>query len=284
MENKYNELEMAKNLFLNGLSNQTNIYNELRLVATYMRRYLDYKPKELRLQMYGYSERYIVGYRREKYYPIINKAINQAIKKGSCLIEIKDVPIYQEELDLINSFELSPTYEHECRKLMFTILVKMKLNRAIFEIRNTDEEKTSSGLFFKGGQRKYNELKKQAKIPDKIRLNEDLFHSLYQDELVVPMYNGLIRFKFMEELNELELDKEVIRISQFDEIGWYYDYLMGDTKVKLCESCDKLIKIKSKTKPEKYCEKCAKEKELEKYARYNDKRKDATTCDSDINP
>ena len=31
----------------------------------------------------------------------------------------------------------------------------------------------------------------------------------------------------------------------------------GDLKTKLCESCGKLIKIKSKTKPEKYCEKCA---------------------------
>ena len=46
---------------------------------------------------------------------------------------------------------------------MFTILTKMKLNKEIFNIRNTDEEKECSGKFFKGGQRKYNELKKQAK-------------------------------------------------------------------------------------------------------------------------
>ena len=255
--NKYNELNMAKDLFLNGLKEQTNIYNELRLVATYMRRYLDYKPKELRLQMYGYSEKFIVGYKREKYYPIINKAINQAIKKGSCLIDIDSIFIYKEELDLINSFDINSNYEYECRKLMFTILTKMKLNRAIFEIRNTDEEKTSSGMFFKGGQRKYNELKKQAKLSEKIRINEDLFHSLYQNKLVTPMYNGLIKFDFMEELNKVEKKEELIEVKQFDEIGWFYDYLMGDKKIKLCESCNKLIKVKSKTKPEKYCEECA---------------------------
>lgn len=257
--NKYNELNMAKDLFLNGLNEQTNIYNELRLVATYMRRYLDYKPKELRLQMYGYSEKFIVGYKREKYYPIINKAINQAIKKGSCLIDIDSIFIYKEELDLINSFDINSNYEYECKKLMFTILTKMKLNRAIFEIRNTDEEKTSSGMFFKGGQRKYNELKKQAKLSEKIRINEDLFHSLYQNKLVTPMYNGLIKFDFMEELNKVEKKEELIEVKQFDEIGWFYDYLMGDKKIKLCESCNKLIKVKSKTKPEKYCEECAKE-------------------------
>lgn len=255
--NKYNELNTANDLFLNGLKEQTNIYNELRLVATYMRRYLDYKPKELRSQMYGYSEKFIIGYKREKYYPIINKAINQAIKKGSCLIDIDSVSIYKEELDLINSFRIESNHEYECRKLMFTILTKMKLNRAIFEIRNIDEEKTSSGLFFKGGQRKYNELKKQAKLSEKIRINEDLFHSLYQNKLVTPMYNGLIKFDFMEELNKVEKKEELIEVKQFDEIGWFYDYLMDDKKIKLCESCNKLIKVKSKTKPEKYCEECA---------------------------
>lgn len=266
---KYNELEMAKDLFLNGLKEQTNIYNELRLVATYMRRYLDYKPKELRLQMYGYAEKFIIGYKREKYYPIINKAINQAIKKRSCLIDIDNIVIYKEELDLINSFVVESQYEYECRKLMFTVLAKMKLNRAIFDIRNTDEEKTSSGMFFKGGQRKYNELKRQAKISEKIKINEDLFHSLYQSKLVTPMYNGLIKFDFMEKLNELERKEELIKIDQFDEIGWYYDYLMGDKKIKLCECCGKLIKIKSnKDYSTKYCEYCKYVIKLEQNRKY----------------
>ena len=156
---------------------------------------------------------------------------------------------------------------------MFTILIKMKLNRAIFEIRNIDEEKTSSGLFFKGGQRKYNELKKQAKLSEKIRINEDLFHSLYQNKLVTPMYNGLIKFDFMEELNKVEKKEELIEVRQFDEIGWFYDYLMGDKKIKLCESCNKLIKVKSKTKPEKYCEECAYTMNLEKQKERDLKKK-----------
>lgn len=276
---KYNELEMAKDLFINGLKEQTNIYNELRLVATYMRRYLDYKPKELRVQMYGYAKVYISGYKREKHYPIINKAINQAIKKGSCLINIDNIIIYKTELDLINSFTIHSQYEYECRKLMFTILVKMKLNKEIFEIRNTDEEKESSGLFFKGSQRKYNELKKQAKIADKTKLNEELFHSLYQNKLVTPMYNGLIKFDFMEKLKEVKLTDELIKVDKFDEIGWYYDYLMGDKKVKLCECCNKLIKIKSnKDHSTKYCNDCKEEKQQEWSRESMKKLREANKC------
>lgn len=258
MNSKYNELEMAKDLYENGLCNMNNIGNELRLVAIYIRRVLDLKPKQLREQMYGYSEKFIIGYKREKYYPIINRAINNATKKGSCLISIESIPIYKEELDYINSVEIESEHEYECRKLMFTILTKMKLNKEIFNMRNTDEDKSCSGKYFKGGQRKYNELKRQAKISDKIKLNEELFHDLYKSKLVEPKYNGLIEFKFIDEINELEESDEIISVNQFEDIGWYYDEYMGDTKIKRCEVCGKLIKIKSKHDgSSKYCEKCA---------------------------
>lgn len=277
MNDKYNELEVARNLYENGLQNMNSIGNELRLVAIYIRRVLDLKPKQLREQMYGYAEKYIIGYKREKYYPIINRAINNATKKGSCLISIESIQILQNELDYINSVEIESEHEYECRKLMFTILTKMKLNKEIFNIRNTDEDKSCSGKYFKGGQRKYNELKRQAKIPDKIKLNEELFHDLYKSKLVEPKYNGLIEFKFIDEINKLDESKEIISINQFDDIGWYYDLYMGDKKIKQCEVCGKLIKIKSnKDTSTKYCDKCKEESikeswRLSKQKQRNDK-------------
>ena len=53
---------------------------------------------------------------------------------------------------------------------------------------------------------------------------------------------------------------KVVEINQFDDIGWYYDLYMGDAKIKQCESCGKLIRIKSKKdNSSKYCDKCKKE-------------------------
>lgn len=280
MNDKYNELEVARNLYENGLQNMNSIGNELRLIAIYIRRVLDLKPKQLREQMYEYAEKYIIGYKREKYYPIINRAINNAVKKGSCLISIESIPVFQSELDYINSVEIESTHEYECRKLMFTILTKMKLNKEIFNIRNTKEDKSCSGKYFKGGQRKYNELKKQAKIPDKIKLNEELFHDLYKSNLVEPKYNGLIEFKFIDEINKLEESEEIILINQFDDIGWYYDLHMGDTKIKRCEVCGKLIKIKSnKDTSTKYCDKCKEEKHKEQDRVYQQKKRDSKIID-----
>ena len=73
----------------------------------------------------------------------------------------------------------------------------------------------------------------------------------------------------MEKLNEVDKKEELIKIDQFDEIGWYYDYLMGDKKVKLCECCGKLIKIKSaKDNSTKYCEECKYVIKLEQNRKY----------------
>ena len=46
MNDKYNELEVARKLYENGLQNMNSIGNELRLVAIYIRRVLDLKPKQ----------------------------------------------------------------------------------------------------------------------------------------------------------------------------------------------------------------------------------------------
>ena len=50
----------------------------------------------------------------------------------------------------------------------------------------------------------------------------------------------------------------MFEITEFSNLGNKLVTFMK-SNYKLCQSCGKLIKIKSKTKPEKYCEKCAKE-------------------------
>ena len=61
-------------------------------------------------------------------------------------------------------------------------------------------------------------------------------------------------------------------IDDFRDLGFQYlAYLGGEDYIK-CECCNRPVKVKSKFKPPKYCDKCSKEKELEKYIKYNKKR------------
>lgn len=258
MDYKYTELDYAKNIYENGFQSDQHRPTELRLVATYMRRVLEYKPKKLREEMYKWCENNITGYKRELYYKMINSAINKACKKGSILINVESINFYKYEMDFINDLYImkdidekgESEFTYECKKLLFTLLFKMKVNKFFTEIKSTDPDFEYNGKYFKGGQKKYTELKKLAKLPEKVRINEDIINTLWVNGLVTPMFNGLVKLNFMEELYDIEKKKDldrniVIQIKDFDSVGWYFDYYNQDKKIQFCKCCGKIFKKKS---------------------------------------
>ena len=258
MDYKYTELDYAKNIYENGFQSDQHRPTELRLVATYMRRVLEYKPKKLREEMYKWCEANIAGYKRELYYKMINSAINKACKKGSMLINVESIDFYKYEMDFINNLYImkdvdekgESEFTYECKKLLFTLLFKMKVNKFFTETKSNDPDFEYNGKYFKGGQKKYTELKKLAKLPEKVRINEDIINTLWINGLVTPMFNGLVKLNFMEELYEIEkkrdLDRNtVVQIKDFDSVGWYFDYHNQDKKIQFCKCCGKIFKKKS---------------------------------------
>lgn len=277
MDYKYKELDYAKNIYKNGFQSEQHMPTELRLVATYMRRVLDYKPKKLREEMYKWCETHIAGYKRELYYKKINSAINKACQKGSMLVNIEHIDFYKYELDYINNLYIMDNidnkeesgYSYECRKLLFTLLFKMKVNKLITEAKSTDADFKYTGKYFKGGQKKYTELKKLAKLPEKVRINEDIINILWINGLVSPMFNGLIKLNFIEEIYEIEQNNKildttvVLQIKDYDSVGWYFDYYNHDKKIAFCKECGKIFKKRSNR--QEYCsDECSKTADREK--------------------
>lgn len=271
MDYKYTEVDYARTIYENGFQSEQHMPTELRLVATYMRRILGYKPKILREEMYKWCESNIAGYKREVYYRKINSAISKACKKGSMLINVESVDFYKYEMDFLNKLYLTDDihdqeeseYSYECKKLLFTLLFKMKVNKYITESKNIDDGFEYKGKYFKGGQKRYTELKKLAKLSEKVRINEDIINTLWSNGLVSPMFNGLIKLDFMEEIYNIKnTDKNidtsvVLQIKDYDSVGWYFDYYKHDPKIAFCKCCNKIFKKKnSKTI---YCsDECAK--------------------------
>ncbi|MBO5093690.1 MAG: hypothetical protein J6C33_04950 [Lachnospiraceae bacterium] len=265
MNYQYTELDYAKNIYENGFQSKQHEPTELRLVATYMRRVLDYKPKKLREEMYRWCEDHISGYKKELYYKRIHSAINKACQKGSMLTNVESIAFFKYETDYINGLYIMDNtdeqkeseYSYECKKLLFTLLFKMKINKFITETKRTDSDFEYQGKYFKGGQKKYTELKKLAKLPDKIRIHEDIINTLWINGLVTPMFNGLIKLNFMEKLYEIEnshhdLDKTVVlQIKDYDRVGWYFDYYNQDEKILFCKECGKIFRKRSNR--QEYC-------------------------------
>lgn len=264
MDYKYTELDYAKNIYENGFQSEQHRPTELRLVATYMRRVLDYKPKRLREEMYKWCEAHIVGYKKELYYKTINSAINKACQKGSMLVNIESIDFYKYEMDYINNLRIikgiddndESEYSYECKKLLFTLLFKIKVNKFIAEAKNPDAYFEYKGKYFKGGQRKYSELKKLAKLSAKVKINEDIINTLWLNGLITPIYNGLMKLEFMEQIYDIEQTSDldttiVLQIKDYDSVGWYFDYYNKDKKILFCKECGNIFKKKSNR--QEYC-------------------------------
>lgn len=309
---KYNELDYAELIYNKGFQTK-HIPTELRLVATYIKTILELKPKQLKIQMYDFCSKNIPEYNRARYYKIINKALNQAKKKTSILVKIESICIYDYEVDYINSLEIFDEnneiskYDYECKKVIFALLCQMKLNKAVSKIKSGKESK---GIYFKGGNKKYNELKAISKISSVTRVNEDIIYTLGKNGIVDIMFNGLIKLNFMQSIDALTENIEnkniVISITDFDTIGLYFDYYNKKPKMKLCEYCkqpfkqtksnitycekhkgyqpvgEKTIKcidcgedveVDAKANNRNRCDKCIADAKREKYRKYNKKRK-----------
>lgn len=168
------------------------------------------------------------------------------------LRELNFISITQYELDRI--FEVDNL---RYQKLLFTMLCYAKLYNSISENNNgwinTDIK----------------EIYRVARLTVKHR--NDKF--LYLNDLE---QMGLISFSNKNDnlnirVNFIDVDGEsVLDISDFRELGYEYLNYIGSEKFIRCYECDRLIRKTGKNS--KYCNICGKEKELEKYKKYNKKR------------
>lgn len=229
---KYNELEYARLIYNKGFQTK-HIPTELRLLVLYYKEVLKLKPKQRMEMIYDYCEKNMPDYKRAKYFKMINKALNQANKNEQKLITVENIKIYQGELDYINSLDI----EYNFKKVLFTFLVQMKLNKVVYEYKN---EKPYNSRYFKGGSIKYNNIKNMANLENNISINDDIIYYLNQYKLVTILHKGLI------ELNYLEYCKEdgdvIIEVKNYDNIGWYFDYYNNLPKMNLCKHCHQPFK------------------------------------------
>lgn len=261
---KYRELDLAEQIYRCGFQS-SHFSSELRLLALYLKTVLGLKPSQVKQKLEEFLQKHMPDYTPEKYYPFVNRACRQAASKDSRLIQIEEVPVWQEELDYIRSVSLespsgeTPADDYNCRKLLFTLLIEMRLVQ-------TACRQESLPLYFKGDRRRYTDLRKTAKIPESVSLHETLIHLLSQAGLVQVLFGGMIRLCFLEDLEHRSQHTDrtcpALQIRNLDTIGWYYDYANNRPRIRLCSACGQ--PFRPRTNRQVYCcEACAKDAERE---------------------
>lgn len=192
----------------------------------------------------------------DDYKEVLDRTANMVYSKNKKLIQIDKIQIYQEELDFITGLDV----KYIAKKLLFAFLCFKKI-----EYQMTDGACNMNYYVEKNYKTK--NLRKMFGSTMDIDM---LIYELSQHDLAKNAYNTDTRLMFMDMIGETK--ELAFEISRFEDVALFFDRYNGVGKIKECVECRKLIKIKNKYSPSKYCEECAKAKELEKYKRYNSKR------------
>ena len=250
---KYNELAYAELIYNKGFQTK-HVPTELRLLALYYRDVLGYKPKEREEKIYKFCKNNIPNFKKEKFFKPINKALRVASDKKQKFIIIKKIDIFKTELDYINNLDI----QYEYKKVMFAFLVQIKLNKIVCEYKY---DKEYNSIYFKGGTKKYNNIKKMANIPVKMSINDEVINKLEELKLITILFKGAI---LLDYINNCVADGDLaFTITDFENVGLYLDYYNGVKGVKKCEGgCGGIIKIKNNK--QKYCNECAEKINIQK--------------------
>jgi len=238
---KYKELDYAKCVYENGFQTK-HIPTELKLLLLYARDEKKTKKSKLKEFALGFCEEKVEGFNRVLWFKAINKAVSFASENKNRLLNVDSVPITSGEVDYIVNLPVS----HEYKKLFFAFLVQMKLNKIISEFKNSKEYDTT---FFKGGIKKYNEIKKMANVSSKLDINGEFVYDMSKQEYISIYYNGLIKHLWMEDCQPS--GEVVIEVKDYENVGYYLDYYCGVKGVKLCKECGQPFKTSQNCKT--YC-------------------------------
>ena len=240
----YNEKLYAETIEKHGFQSKFLKY-EIIIMCKYFRS-LGNTRSQTKDLIYKFCEDNLLGFRRENYFQIINRALEISGKKNNKLIVIESVKISDKEMSYIKDLSTSD----ENKKVTLALLVKNKLERSKQIINNGKYEGFN---YFSGNKAQYGELHKMANLPSKCKIN-DCIYELDELGVVEAKMKGKIKLKFIEEIEES--NKCDLEIKQFWNIGLYFDKFNDNKKVRECDVCDELFKINSNRN--KYCKECAK--------------------------
>lgn len=228
-----------------------NVYTTMRLLIKYWFLNDGLRKKKITEKLESFLEKNYEGYNPAKWQDKIEKEVNRYIRKKYPFNKVESINITKSELDHIRGLD-----NIILERLAFTMLAYCKIENII---------KPNNKNWINADMK---ELFKDAKIVGNNTRKYGYIHKVkeYGGIYVTQVVDGNgIRIDFASE----EGDAELI-VSDFREFVLEYLKWRGEN-IGNCVECGCRIEITNNRIL--YCKECAKKSELEKYKRYNQKRK-----------
>lgn len=225
-----NEKEYAKKIIQDGQLGTDEFYSDLFILIKYL--YSEGERKSGILKTLK-----LMSVDTDKFYELICKYISRASSRK--LVEIDYVPITQNEIDKIREVK-----NKSKEKLLFTLLIMAKYNN-LKSGRNQNNDWVNL---------EEKEIFKLARVSCNKRDRDKMIYELKED--------GYIKnSKKITSLNMqvLFVDNEsdpVLKITDMRELGFQYEELLPNNKVRRCINCGKPYKLKRGVKRVGLCPLC----------------------------
>ena len=223
---KYNEMDYVDAILHNGFIT-SHIYTEMCLLVLYYRDFMKYKPKARKEALIKFCQEKWADYNPDIHFPLINRALRIADKHVR-LVSVGYVNVFKHDIEVIDRYPVG--YEH--KKLMFTMLVSLRLDR-YYRMLKFDKEYNTN--IFYGIDSVMRNIKKLADIPGKKDLNLTLIPDLIEAGAITPLHRGRFYLNFMDDCTEY--GEYALEVACYDNIGIYYDLYNNIGNIGICEKC-----------------------------------------------
>lgn len=223
---KYNEMDYVDEILHKGFVTN-HIYTEMCLLVLYYRDFLKYKPKQRKEALTKFCQDKWKDYNPDVHYPLINRALRVADKHVR-LVSVGYVNVFKNDLEVIERYPVG--YEH--KKLMFTLLVSLRLDR-YYRMLKFDKEYNVN--IFYGVDSVMRNIKKLADINSRIDLNKTLIPDLIEAGAITPLHRGRLYLNFMDDCTQS--GEYAMEVTCYDNIGIYYDLYNNVGKIGTCQNC-----------------------------------------------
>lgn len=199
------------------------------------------------------KEIYKDKYNKSYWKKVITEATNTISKYNSYnLIDIEQIEIYKEELEIIESLN-----DISLEKLAFVLLVYAKINKIINPLSDGRININLNSIFEES----------------KVRKDKKLLHKLVELKYILTNTtcdSTTMKVNYMS--SESDIGLTVNNLKDLNSITYYLEYKLG-YKYGTCEICGGRFRITNKKNTsQKYCNKCKKYRDKDKYKKYNKNR------------
>lgn len=223
--------------------------------------------EQIKCRIREFCAKHLPEFNEVKYMNMVNRAAKYAEKNG--LFTVSPIHITENELKSIGEIK-----DLKLEKIAFILLVISKINRQSYicfwedkkrQIEKFNKNKPIPELFegyYASG--KINSFFKMAKIYMNKQERNATIKTLIDRGLIDMTKSCKYKINFVDESSETK-----IIIDKFNNFVLEYMRYIGDN-IGSCEVCGELFEIRGNR--HKFCKICWKEKQLEKYRKYNAKR------------